>query len=169
MVDEANTRNAVTIQRTLEAPVELVWKMWTEPEHFAAWYGPTGSTVPVATMDVRVGGTRHIGMAVHTPDGMRQMWFTGEYREVVEYRRLVYTEAMSDESGTVLSSSQTGMPEGYPATTEVVVEFEDLGAGGTRMTMTHVGVPADSPGAAGWNMAFDKLAAALDAQAPPAS
>lgn len=169
MVDEADTRSAVKIERTLEAPVELVWKMWTEPEHFAAWYGPTGATVPVARMDVRVGGTRHIGMAMHTPDGTPQMWFAGEFREVVEHRRLVYTESISDESGNVLSAAQAGMPEGFPATTEIVVEFEDIGGGRTRMTMTHVGIPADSPGAAGWNMAFDKLATALEAQTPRAS
>jgi hypothetical protein len=41
-------------------------------------------------------------------------------------------------------------------TTEVRVELTDLGDR-TRMVLTHSGVPADSPGAAGWTMAFDKL------------
>ena len=63
---------------------------------------------------------------------------------------------MSDPEGNVLSPEQAGMPEGHPAVTTVIVELEDLGAS-TRMTMTHVGVPADSPGAMGWNMAIDKL------------
>ena len=56
-----------------------------------------------------------------------------------------------------------GMPEGHPTTTEVRVELQDLG-GRTKMTMTHAGIPADSPGAAGWTMAFEKLAAYLEAQ-----
>ena len=89
-----------------------------------------------------------------------QMWFTGEYREVVENQRLVYTESMSDENGNVLSPSDMGMPDGHPTTTEIIVELEDLG-GRTRMVMTHVGIPEDSPGAAGWTMALDKLAAHL--------
>jgi hypothetical protein len=55
------------------------------------------------------------------------------------------------------------MPDAHPTTTEVTVELEDLG-GRTKMVMTHVGVPADSPGAAGWTMALDKLAAHLTAQ-----
>ena len=50
------------------------------------------------------------------------------------------------------------MPDGHPTTTEVVVELDDHD-GKTKMVLTHVGVPADSPGAMGWNMALDKLAA----------
>jgi hypothetical protein len=64
---------------------------------------------------------------------------------------------MSDENGNVASASDMGMPEGHPTTTEVRVELEDLD-GRTKMVMTHAGIPADSPGAAGWTMAFDKLA-----------
>jgi uncharacterized protein YndB with AHSA1/START domain len=63
-------------------------------------------------MDMRVGGTRLVGMEVQTPDGPARMWFTGEYREIVERRRLVYTESMSDEDGNVLSPADVGMPEG---------------------------------------------------------
>jgi hypothetical protein len=69
---------------------------------------------------------------------------------------------MSDENGNVTSPSDMGMPEGHPTTTEICVELEDLG-GRTKMVMTHTGVPADSPGATGWTMAFDKLAAHVTA------
>jgi uncharacterized protein YndB with AHSA1/START domain len=86
------------------------------------------------------------------------MWFTGEYREVVECERLVYTESMCDENGNVSSPSDVGMPPGHPMTTEVCVELEEL-AGSTKVVMTHTGIPADSPGAAGWAMAVDKLVA----------
>jgi uncharacterized protein YndB with AHSA1/START domain len=147
---------SVVLERMLDAPTDLVWRMWTEPDHFAAWYGPTGASIPVAKMDVRVGGTRLICMEMQTPDGTMQMWFTGEYREIDPQRRLVYTESMCDEDGNVKSASEMGMPDGHPTTTEVIVELGDLD-GRTKMTMTHAGVPADSPGAMGWNMAFDKL------------
>jgi uncharacterized protein YndB with AHSA1/START domain len=99
---------------------------------------------------------------MQSSDGAMQMWFTGEYREVVENERLVYTESMSDEHGNVSSPSDMGMPEGHPMTTEVRVELEDVG-GRTKMVMTHAGIPGDSPGAAGWAMAFDKLAAHVEA------
>ena len=163
MTDDSPSPDAVVIERSFDAPAHLIWQMWTEPEHFRAWYGPGGATIPVAQMDVRVGGTRLVCMEMQTPDGPMQMWFTGEYREVVENERLVYTESMSDEHGNVVSPSDMGMPEGHPPTTEVIVELEDLG-GRTKMVMTHAGVPGDSPGATGWAMAFDKLAAHVEAQ-----
>jgi uncharacterized protein YndB with AHSA1/START domain len=156
MTDDHSSQEAVVIERTFDAPVELVWQMWTDPEHFKAWYGPDGASIPIAKMDVRVGGTRLVCMEMQSPDGPMQMWFAGEYREVVENERLVYTESMSDKDGIVSSSSGVAMVAGHPTTTEVRVELADVD-GRTRMVMTHSGIPGDSPGAAGWAMALDKL------------
>jgi uncharacterized protein YndB with AHSA1/START domain len=156
LTDNAS-QDAVVIERSFDAPVELIWQMWTDAEHFAAWYGPDGASIPVAKMDVRVGGTRLVCMEVQTPSGPMQMWFTGEYREVSENERLVYTESICDENGNVLAPSAMGMPDGHPTTTEVRVELDDID-GHTRMVMTHLGVPSGSPGATGWTMALDKLA-----------
>ncbi len=164
MTEHSISPNAVVIERVFDAPAELVWKMWTEAEHFAAWYGPTGATIPVAKMDARVGGSRLVCMEVQTPNGPMQMWFTGEYREMVEHRRLVYTESMSDERGNIVAPTQMGMPQDHPTTTEITVELDDLGDR-TKMVMTHAGIPADSPGAMGWNMALDKLAEHLKTRA----
>jgi uncharacterized protein YndB with AHSA1/START domain len=155
---DGNGTQDVVIERSFDAPVELIWQLWTDPEHFKAWYGPDGAAIPLAKMDVRVGGTRLVCMEVQAPGGPMQMWFTGEYREVIENERLVYTESMSDENGNVSSASDMGLPEGHPTTTEVRVELEVVD-GRTKMVMTHAGVPGDSPGAAGWAMALDKLAA----------
>lgn len=148
--------DAVVIERTFDAPVPLVWQMWTDPGHFGAWYGPTGAQIPVVRLDVRPGGARLVGMDIETPDGVMHMWLAGEHREVIEHERLVYTEFMSDENGAPLPAHQTGMPEGHPTVTEVTVEFVDA-AGRTRVRMTHAGIPAGSPGTPGWEMAFDKL------------
>ena len=149
--------DAIVIERTFNAPVNLIWQMWTEAAQFQHWYGPKGMSIPVAEMDVRVGGKRLICMEMQMPDRSMKMWFTGEYREVVPNERLVYTDSMADEDGNVISPQMMGMPAGHPETTEVIVELEDLG-GRTKMVMTHVGVPADSGGAGGWAQAFDKMA-----------
>ncbi len=162
MTERTTAPDAVVIERTLDAPVEEIWQMWTDPDHFAAWYGPNGATIPEAELDVRVGGVRRVCMEMQMPNGTMRMWFTGEHREVTVPTRLVYTESMADEDGNVLAPEAAGMPPGHPATTEVTVELDDLG-GRTRMVMTHAGIPADSPGAAGWNMAFDKLVTQLAA------
>lgn len=160
--DSAAADNAVVIERNLDAPVATVWQMWVDPEHFKAWYGPMGASIPVADMDVQVGGKRLVAMEMDTPNGPMKMFFTGEYKEIVENQRLVYTEAMADENGNPKTAAEMGMPDDHPMETQVIVELEDLG-GKTKMVMTHVGVPADSPGAMGWNMAIDKLVARLAA------
>lgn len=155
----ASKEDAVVIERVFEAGIELIWQMWTDPEEFKKWYGPTGFTVPVAEMDLSVGGKRLVCMA--SPDGKMKMWTTGEYTHIIPHERLVYTESPADENGNPVSPAAMGMPEGYPEMTEVTVLLEDLG-GKTKMVMTHAGIPADSGGAGGWMQAFDKLAHQLE-------
>lgn len=147
--------DSVVIERIFNTGVDRIWQMWTDPEHFKNWYGPKGFTVPVAKMDLHVGGKRLICMA--SADGKMKMWTVGEYKEIVLNKRLVYTESPSDENGNMVSPSALGMPEGYPAITEVVVSLEDIG-GKTKMVMKHVGVSAASGAGGGWEQAFDKLA-----------
>jgi uncharacterized protein YndB with AHSA1/START domain len=168
VTDNSRSADAVEIERDLDAPVELIWQMWTDPEHFKAWYGPDGASVPIAEMDVREGGTRLVCMEVQTPGGPMTMWFTGRYREIVENKRLVYTESPSDEHGNVLAPSDIGMPGTHPITTEVRVELEDVD-GRTKLVVTHAGIPSDSPGAAGWRIALDKLSIHVDALRPPSA
>jgi uncharacterized protein YndB with AHSA1/START domain len=156
MNDNTTAQDSVVIERIFDAPVSLIWQLWTDAAHFKHWYGPQGMSIPVANMDVRVGGKRLVCMAMEMPDRSMKMWFTGEYLEVTPTTRLVYTDSMADEHGNVVSPQAMGMPEGHPETTEVIVELEDLG-GRTKMVMTHVGVPAGSGGAGGWAQAFDKL------------
>jgi uncharacterized protein YndB with AHSA1/START domain len=91
-----------------------------------------------------------------SPDGKMKMWTTGEHREIIPTTRLVYSESPADEKGNIVPPSAMGMPEGFPATTEVTVLLEDLG-GRTNMVMMHSGMPADSGAGGGWNQAFDKL------------
>ncbi len=153
MSDNTIPKDAIVIERTFDAPVELIWQMWTQPEHLKKWYGPKGFTVPIAEMNVRVGG-KHL-FCMESPDGSMKMWTTGEYTEVVPNKRLVYTDSPADENGNVVSPSVYGMPDEYPATTEVTVLLEDLG-GRTKMVMTHAGVPAGAGD--GWEQAFAKMA-----------
>ncbi|MEZ5256105.1 MAG: SRPBCC domain-containing protein [Ilumatobacteraceae bacterium] len=142
-----STTDAVVLERSFAAPIGEMWQMWTDPAAFASWYGPAGAQVPVCDVDVRVGGRRRVCMRFDTPDGTREMWFTGEFLEVTEPNRLVYTEAMTDADGAP-------MPGGHPST-EVCVEFEETGDA-TRVVLTHRGIPSGSPGEAGWR-AFDEL------------
>lgn len=150
----------VAIERTYNAPIDAVWRMWADPEGFASWYGPQGASIPTCNMDVQTGGSRLVCMQMQGPNGDMQMWFTGSFTEVSPMTKLVYTDMMCDADGNPTPPEAMGMPEGTDMSTQVVVELEDLG-GSTKMKMTHIGVPAGSPGGQGWASAFEKLEAAL--------
>lgn len=153
MSDQAS----VVIEREFEATAEKLWEMWTIPSHFEAWYGPGGATITVKAMDIEVGGQRHVGMSMETPNGPMQMWFAGEHQVVEAAKKLSYTESMADEAANILSAEETGMGPMHPGTTVVTVELTSDGPN-TKMVLTHEGVPAGSPGEQGWKMALDKLA-----------
>lgn len=152
-----NETKDVVITRTFNAPIKSVWDMWTSPENFQKWYGPEGATLPTIEMDVQVEGKRFFCMEVNTPNGPMKMWFTGKYLEVNPTTKLSYTEIMSDEDGNPIPPSAVGMPGDEPKITTVTIELTDIDSKSTEMTMTHAGIPANSPGAIGWNMAIDKL------------
>lgn len=152
---EDNEQAGLVVERVFDAPRELVWQAWTEPEHFMRWYGPSGMSLHVCEIDFRVGGSHLFGMRM--PDG--GAYFTaGVYREIVPQDRFVYTDSMADEHGNIVSATENGME------TVVTVEFEQLGDGKTKLTLRQVGFPTDemaAPATEGWNGAFDDLAELL--------
>jgi uncharacterized protein YndB with AHSA1/START domain len=154
---------ALIIERVFDAPRELVWRAWTEPEHAMRWWGPQGFTAPHCEIDLRVGG-RYL-FAMQSPDWNdgRPIWSTGVYREIVPPERLVCTDCFADEKGNVVPATHYGMEGDFPLEMLVTVTLEDLG-GKTKMTLRHEGLPAGEhrEGAnAGWNSSFDKLAEEL--------
>jgi uncharacterized protein YndB with AHSA1/START domain len=150
----------VVITRVFDAPRELVWKAWTEPERFMWWWGPKDFTSPLCEIDLRVGGK--FLWCMQWPDGRRN-FNTGEYREVVPVARLVYTTSFADEHGNAVPATHYGMSADIAMEMQVTVILEEVD-GKTRMTLTHAGLPAGEMSdmtSAGWNESFDKLAASL--------
>lgn len=153
-------QKVLVITRVFDAPRELVFKAWTDPELMAQWWGPKDFTTPACKIDLRVGGKYLFCM--RSPDG-QDYWGTGVYREIVPPERLVYTDSFADAEGNVVPATHYGMSADFPMELEVTVTFEEY-EGKTTMTLRHVGIPAgemsDLTGA-GWNESFDKLAVAL--------
>ncbi|MFD4840529.1 SRPBCC domain-containing protein [Achromobacter sp. NPDC058515] len=82
------------LQRRFDAPVERVWRAWTDPQALMRWFGPAETRqVLMAETDVRVGGAYQVGFA--TEDG-REHHASGRYQEVEPQRRLVFTWAWRD-------------------------------------------------------------------------
>lgn len=110
----------MVLTRLVDAPRELVWKAFTEPEHVAQWWGPDGFRNTIHEMDVRPGGVWRFIM--HGPDGVDYLNHV-EYIEVLEPERLVYVNREDVE----------GAPEHFTAT----VTFEERG-GKTQVTLRAV-------------------------------
>ena len=154
------TGRELVIEHVFDAPRELVWKAWTDPDMYMKWMGPNGYTCPVCKIDLRVGGKTLVAM--RGSDG-KDIWSTGVYKEIVPFERIVVTDSFADEHGNAVPASHYGMEGEFPLELLVTVTFEDLD-GKTRMTLVHSGLPAGEASGgegAGWNQSFDKLAAAL--------
>jgi uncharacterized protein YndB with AHSA1/START domain len=135
----------LTLERVFDAPVDLVWRCWTEPEHLAKWSAPRGYTIPEGEGDVRPGGKWRCHM--RDPDG-GDHWLGGVYREVVPHKLIVMTHAWDDENG------RPG------AETVVTVRFEDLGER-TKVTLEQTGFDSDESRdghRGGWSECLDILA-----------
>ena len=156
-----NTEEFV-ITRIFDAPRELVWKAWTDPEYVKRWWGPKDFTAPVCKIDLRVGGKYLFCM--RSPDG-KDYWSTGVYREIVPLERIVSTDSFADEKGNVVPASHYGMSPDWPRELLITVTFEEYDAK-TKLTLKHSGI-ADISTAdrdnmqQGWNESFDKLAESL--------
>jgi uncharacterized protein YndB with AHSA1/START domain len=139
----------ITVRRVFDAPRQLVWNAWTDPEQLAQWWGKRGWSTPAASIaiDVRPGGVFRL-LSYSDEDGT-EMPTEGVFREVVEPERLVFAEPSEDN-----------WHDGAVST----VTFADLGGGRTEMvlrTTVHTTDEMRRNAEAGVNSALDRLAELL--------
>jgi uncharacterized protein YndB with AHSA1/START domain len=139
-----------TLTKILDAPRELVWKAWTEPEQLARWWGPLGFTTPASTieLDLRPGGVFRLTM-VSDEDGSTYTSYM-EIREVLEPERLMFSWP-----------AQRGLGPGI-----VTITLRDLGER-TEMTCHYVARHPDDMWAdvqTGWSEQFQRLAGHIESE-----
>jgi uncharacterized protein YndB with AHSA1/START domain len=139
-------RLGFTITRVFDAPRDQVWREWSTPESFADWFGGPQSEVPSSTvsMDLRPGGLWRATMFVGPK--RREIEWKGEYLEVVEPERLVFT--LSDQPGE----------DQYELVTVVLT---NLGDGRTEMVVEqrgYLGPEQYDRTKQGWSGFFDRIA-----------
>jgi uncharacterized protein YndB with AHSA1/START domain len=120
----------VVISRVFDAPRDLVFAAWTQPEYLLRWFAPHGCEFHIERIDVRPGGGFHSCIR----DGSFECWCVGSYHEIVAPGRLVYTLAIADAQGNKVTPASVGHDARWPAETRLVVTFEDQG-GKTRLTL----------------------------------
>ncbi len=160
-----NELERMTITRVFDAPRELVWKAWTDPQYVMQWWGPTGFTAPICKMDFRVGGKFLICMRM--PDG-QEFWNGGEYHEIVPYEKIVSSMYFSDAEGNRIEAEELGIDHEAIDGAYDVTLFEDLGNGQTRLTFIGnepMESAKNSGQLEGWNQILEKLAEVIAALA----
>jgi uncharacterized protein YndB with AHSA1/START domain len=115
--------------REFAATRDLVWKVWTEGEHFARWFGPKGMNVTLVQFDLRPGGMNHYYMTL--PDG-KKMWGKAVYREVVPQTKLVWINSFSDENAGI--TRHPFMKDPWPLQLLTTITFAE-NAGKTTVTV----------------------------------
>ncbi|KGE16385.1 SRPBCC family protein [Paenibacillus wynnii] len=88
--------NEFVYTRVLDAPRELVFKVWSEVEHLKNWWGPVGLELGIAKLDFRPGGIFHYNM--RSPEG-DVMWGRFVYREIIAPEKIVFINSFSNEEG----------------------------------------------------------------------
>jgi uncharacterized protein YndB with AHSA1/START domain len=156
--------------RLFDAPQELVWRAWTEPEMLMKWWGPKNFTAPVCKVDLRVGGKYLFCMRGAARPNMpeQDFWSTGTYKEISPMDRIVCTDSFSDAEGNIISASKYGMSEDIPLESLVTITFDIVDPTKTKLTISYSfdsDKEYDSMIATGinqgWNEQLDKLAEAL--------
>ncbi len=146
----------LVLERVVDVPPSLVWEAWTKPEHIVKWFTPAPWTTVDCKIDLRPGGIFHTTM--RSPEG-QEFPNAGCYLEVVEGKRLVFTDALGPGYRPVPHDPNA------PFRFTAAVILEPAGAG-TKYTA--IAMHADEKGqkahadmgfADGWGKALDQLVA----------
>jgi uncharacterized protein YndB with AHSA1/START domain len=96
---ETTTNRELRITRTFKAPIELMWEVWTDPEHIANWWGPNGFTTTIHKMNTEAGGEWTLTM--HGPDGTNYP-NRSVYKEIIKHKKIVFEHFNPNFITTVL-------------------------------------------------------------------
>ena len=155
----------MVVTRIFDAPRELVWKAYTDPDYVMQWWGPKGFTSPFCRMDFRVGGKYLLCM--RSPDG-QEFWNGGEYHEIVPHEKIVSSMYFADSEGNKVEAAHYGIEHEAIDDAYDVITFEDLGDGRTKLTFVGnetMENAKESGQMEGWNQILDKFAAVLSEMA----
>ena len=129
----------VVVSRIIDAPVELVWKAWTDPEQVMRWWGPQYYTSPFCKIDLREGGKYIFAMRAPADQGGQDSYTAGVYKKIVPMERLEFTQVLSDQDGNPVDPGQVGMPPDFPKEILTVVTFRRIRPDMTELTVTEYG------------------------------
>ena len=126
----------IEVTRIFNAPVEMVWKVWVEPELVKRWWGPKQFTSPVAKMDFREGGTSLVSMQAPKEMGGQVFYSVWFYVKIIPNKSIEFIQCLSDHQGNKVDPATVGMPADFPKDIRTLVSFNELSDNKTEMTVT---------------------------------
>ena len=165
MADTAdNVRMAdLVVTRIIDAPIDMVWKAWTDPQLVMRWWGPKDYTSPTCKVDLREGGRYVFCMRAPKEQGGQDSYTAGVYKKIVPMERLEFTQGLADKDGNRVDPAQVGMPPDFPEEIRTVVIFKAKG-NMTELTITEYDWPVGQMyvySLAGMHQSIDKLSESL--------
>lgn len=160
---EISGKEKFVINRSFDAPLELMFNVWTDPKHFSKWLPPTGFTMNFIRADIKPGGSTFYRM---TDGGSTTMYGRAKYLEITKPNRIVYTQQFCDEKENI--SRHPHAPT-WPETMLTTVTLTEESDNQTRVTIVWevygeatqeeiaVFVQAKGGMTMGWTGSFDKL------------
>jgi uncharacterized protein YndB with AHSA1/START domain len=153
----------IVVTRIIDAPIEEVWKAWTDPEYVMRWWGPKYYTSPWCKIDLREGGRYIFCMRAPEEQGGQDSYTAGTYMKIQSMQRLEFTQGLADKDGNPIDPAQIGMPPDFPKEIRTVVTFKAKG-GMTELTITEYDWPVSQMmvySYAGMQQSIDKLSDSL--------
>ena len=154
----------LVVTRIIDAPIELVWKAWTDPDHVMKWWGPKYYTSPSCKIDLREGGKYVFCMRAPQEQGGQDSYTAGIFKKILPMELLEFTQGMSDQDGNPIDPAQAGMPPDFPRAIRTVVTFRRFRDDMTELTVTEYAWPVSQMmvySIAGLHQTIDKLIESL--------
>jgi uncharacterized protein YndB with AHSA1/START domain len=105
--DRVNTGEMLVINRQFDAPPELVFNAFTDPEHLMRWWGPGGYKMVYCKLDLRAGGKFHY--CARSPEG-EPLWGRFVYHEILAFQRIIFVNSFADEYNNLTPTLFPGWP-----------------------------------------------------------
>src|SRR4051812_18501118 len=126
----------IEVTRTFNAPINIVWKVWTDPELVKRWWGPKFFSSPLARIDFREGGKSLVSMLAPEEMGGQQWYSIWEYVTIIPLKTIQFIQSLSDKDGIKTDPTKVGMPADFPQDIRTEVTFREPGNSQTEMTVT---------------------------------
>ncbi len=117
------------INRSFDAPIDVMFEMWTNPKHVSEWVPPTGFTMEYIHADIKPGGSSFYCMS---GEGGMKMYGKANYKEITKPNRLVYTQVFCDENQKI---TRHPMAPTWPEAMLTTVTLTEEGPDRTRVTV----------------------------------